>query len=467
MAAALIHKESAECSSSPFELFGLPPTNTAVLKTMEVEHQPRSALQDGSAVEIKVPALTEEYWDLHNSRLYMRVKVVRNNGNKLQAADIVAPINDIFNSFWKNVELKVGREETSHSNNLHAYRSFIYHLLHDSDESLTSEREMRLLYKDTAGQLDAVNASVANPNHLIAGVDWVANNDNTARVRSAADAALGNDGLYRRFCATQLSREVELLGGLSIDLFEQERYLLPGVSMLLRFTRQTQAFMLMALDDDYRIELLDMKLYMRKVTPAPGVVLGHKDALASTTAKYPVTSKKVTSVALPAGILDKKTETIFEGQLPKRVVIGLVTAAAMGGAFNQNPFNFQQFSVTHMQLEVNGEPVRAQALKPLVEEEHRYIHSFETLFRGVNKLDGERGSIIKRADWPRGYALYVFDLTPDMDADDHYTLLKTGTVRLDLQFGAALGEAVNVIVYAEFDQLIEITAEHNVSRAYV
>ena len=54
-----------------------------------------------------------------------------------------------------------------------------------------------------------------------------------------------------------------------------------------------------------------------------------------------------------------------------------------------------------------------------------------------------------------------------MDADDHYTLLKTGTVRLDLQFGAALGEAVNVIVYAEFDQLIEITAEHNVSRAYV
>lgn len=433
---------------------------------MEVEHQPMSALQEGSAVEILVPALTNEYWDLHNSRLYMRVKMTRKNGNDMQANDVAAPINDIFNSFWKNVELKVGQEEISHSNSMHAYRSFIDHLLHDSDESLTSEREMRLLYKDTAGQLDAVNANKPNPNQLIAGDDLVLNAEKTALERSAADAALGNDGLYRRYRAVQESREVELLGALSIDLFEQERYLLPGVSMRLRLTRQNQAFMVMATGDDYQLQLLDIKLYMRKVTPAPGVILGHKDALAKTTAKYPVTSKKVTSVALPAGIHDKKTETIFEGQLPKRIAIAMVTAEAMSGAWTRNPFNFQHFGLTKMQLEVNGEPVRSEALTPSVKD-HRYIHCFETLFRGVNKLDGERGSIIKRSDWPKGYSLYVFDLTPDMDADDSYTLLKTGTVRLDLQFGEPLGEAVNVVVYAEFDQLIEITAEHNVSRAYV
>ena len=124
-------------------------------------------------MEINVPALTNEYWDLYNSRLYMRVKMTRSNGNDLQAADVAAPINDIFNSFWKNVELKVGREELCHSNSMHAYRSFISHLIHDSDESLTSEREMRLLYKDTAGQLDALNATKPNPNHLIAGLDFV------------------------------------------------------------------------------------------------------------------------------------------------------------------------------------------------------------------------------------------------------------------------------------------------------
>ena len=465
MAAALIHKDSQECLPSPFDLFGLPPTNTAVMKSSDVEHLPMSALQEGSSVEIQVPALTDEYWDLLNSRLYMRVRMERKNGNDMQGGDIAAPVNDIFNSFWKNIELKLGREEISHSNGLHAYRCLIDHLLHDSDESLTSEREMRLIYKDTPGQMDAVNATKDNPNNLVAGDDWVMNAAGTALVRSAADAALGNAGLYRRFRAVQESRQVELFGALSIDLFEQERYLLPGVSLGLRFTRQRQAFMVMAANDDYRLELLDMRLYMRKVTPAPGVILGHRDALSKTTAKYPVISKKVTTVTLPDGIRDKKTETIFQGQLPKRVVIGLVTAETMSGAWDKNPFNFQQFDLNHIQLEVNGEPVRAEALQPNTRT-RRYIHSFETLFRGVNKLDGERGSIIKRSDWPRGYALYVFDLTPDMDADDHHTLLKTGTVRLDLQFAEPLAAAVNVVVYAEFDQLIEITAENNVIRAY-
>ena len=134
-----------------------------------------SALQEGSSVEIQVPGLTDEYWDLLNSRLYMRVRMERKNGNDMQGGDIAAPINDIFNGFWKNIELKLGREEISHSNGLHAYRCLIDHLLHDSDESLTSEREMRLIYKDTAGQMDAVNATKDNPNNLVAGDDWVLN----------------------------------------------------------------------------------------------------------------------------------------------------------------------------------------------------------------------------------------------------------------------------------------------------
>ena len=47
--------------------------------------------------------------------------------------------------------------------------------------------------------MDAVNATKDNPNNLVAGDDWVMNAAGTARVRSAADAALGNAGLYRRF----------------------------------------------------------------------------------------------------------------------------------------------------------------------------------------------------------------------------------------------------------------------------
>ena len=53
-----------------------------------------------------------------------------------------------------------------------------------------------------------------------------------------------------------------------------------------------------------------------------------------------------------------------------------------------------------------------------------------------------------REDFEGGYALYAFDLTPDLADGGHFNLLKQGNVRLDLKFGAALESTINVIAYA-------------------
>ena len=39
----------------------------------------------------------------------------------------------------------------------------------------------------------------------------------------------------------------------------------------------------------------------------------------------------------------------------------------------------------------------------------------------LHKLKQKSESIIKREDWSRGYALLVFDLTPDFNNGDHYS----------------------------------------------
>jgi hypothetical protein len=78
-----------------------------------------------------------------------------------------------------------------------------------------------------------------------------------------------------------------------------------------------------------------------------------------------------------------------------------------------------------------------------------------------------RGTIIKRDDWSRGYALYAFDLTPDMDSEDHYALIKQGNMRLEVEFASPLPTSINILVYAEFDSVIEITADRNIQFDYV
>lgn len=69
---------------------------------------------------------------------------------------------------------------------------------------------------------------------------------------------------------------------------------------------------------------------------------------------------------------------------------------------------------------------------------------------------------ISRTDYANGYALYAYDLTPDLAENDHVNLTRQGTVRLDLKFGAALAQTVTVIAYAEFENVIEIDRNRNI-----
>ena len=52
--------------------------------------------------------------------------------------------------------------------------------------------------------------------------------------------------------------------------------------------------------------------------------------------------------------------------------------------------------------------------------------------------------------------MYAFDLTPDLGEDDHFNLTKQGSVRLILKFADALTDTVTVIVYVEFQNVIEM-----------
>ncbi len=73
----------------------------------------------------------------------------------------------------------------------------------------------------------------------------------------------------------------------------------------------------------------------------------------------------------------------------------------------------------------------------------------------------DEGNALDRRDFSRGYALYAFDLTPDLGEDDHFNLTRQGSVRLVLKFAQALAETVTMIAYAEFQNVIEIDKNRN------
>jgi len=91
-----------------------------------------------------------------------------------------------------------------------------------------------------------------------------------------------------------------------------------------------------------------------------------------------------------------------------------------------------------------------------------FVRRFNTLFSGTGKLFRDEENSLSRGYINNGYALYVFDLTPDLGEDDHFNLSKQGSVRLVLKFAEPLAHPVTVIAYAEFENVIEIDRNRNV-----
>ena len=59
-----IRDGSAECSVSPLELFDVPPTQTAVEKSYDIEFLPTSALRESGVVEFYFPHNQKTIWTL-------------------------------------------------------------------------------------------------------------------------------------------------------------------------------------------------------------------------------------------------------------------------------------------------------------------------------------------------------------------------------------------------------------------
>jgi len=76
-------------------------------------------------------------------------------------------------------------------------------------------------------------------------------------------------------------------------------------------------------------------------------------------------------------------------------------------------------------------------------------------------LHYDKGLAIDHQDYPNGYALYAFDLSPDLIDDEKFELLPTGSVRLQLKFAQDLQQIITFIIYAEYQNIIEIDRNRN------
>ena len=146
-----------------------------------------------------------------------------------------------------------------------------------------------------------------------------------------------------------------------------------------------------------------------------------------------------------------------------RKVIGLTGNINFNKVYCKNPFWFHHFNVNSISLYRNGNQVGLKNLKPNFTR-NEFMRLFFTLLTDTGIYFTNAPNNISQNDFQGRSALFCFDLSADRKSDENFKLVKNGNIRLEITFSEPLTESVNVIVYSEYQNLIEIDKHRNFFR---
>ena len=430
---------------------------TKTLNNHHIQWQPQAEEEEGVAdprvaAAAAATAMGEEYIDLAKTKLYVRAKVVKQDGTKLTAAESakVTPINNWLHSMFSQLDVFLNDRLVSSSNNLYPYRAYLETLLNHGADALYSHLTCSLYHRDKPGEMEKIDAS--NPN-----------------------------AVYRAEYIKE-SKAVDMIGGLFADIFNQDRYLVNNVNMKIRLLRHAPEFCLMAAPSktgegptatetmgSYRVVIEQATLFVHKVKIAPSGLLSHAAVMQNTSAKYPVRRVEMKSFSLSQGDMGASRDNIVLGQMPTRVVLALVDGAAMNGHLGKNPFNFKHHNLNYLALHVDSEQIPVTAFTPDFDN-GLYVREYQAIFDALGTWKSDKGIELSRDSFKKGYAIYAFDLTPSQanggGCCGAFNLLRQGNMKIDIKFKKPLENTVSVIMHLTYENMLEIDGARQVVYDY-
>ena len=433
-----IHKLSSVLALPKYDVFTVPPTQLQVLEDNQSSHTPVTAITNTTTpIQFITSTYSEEYIDFSLSELYIKIRIdlkkySSGTDDKISLADWkkICPINYMLNTMWKSVKLEICNVPVTSTSLNYPYIAYFDTLLNSTKESKNTHLTSAMWYKDSSGNMDSI-----------------------CELRSARIRPIDSNELTQ-------SCLIELHGYMHLDLCAQNKAMIGNINLGLTLYPHEPNFYLMyddSLKPIVRFEQIQFDFHKSKVVPQ--MVSAHNKALAIATAKYFITRKDCKNFIIQRDTIDYNENNVIKNErLPRKCFLALVNNEAYNGSNNLNPFNFKNYDIQNIRFVMNGKEFPSRGYDCNFPE--KLINkAYRGLYESLGQIFNTRCSI-SRNDWTDGFTIFGFNFTPDLSngviRDGYVNPIKVGDLSLHIRFAKPLPETVTVILYFEFDNLIEI-----------
>ena len=176
-------------------------------------------------------------------------------------------------------------------------------------------------------------------------------------------------------------------------------------------------------------------------------------------AKYPTVRSEIRVFSYPINQLEFNEGNVFQGRVPDRLVVGFLHTQFYHGNVAYPPFSFQKFGLIQIEQSVQGEVYPASALELNHNNTQKDLEGFFRFLVASEAWRKGEANMVEPDMWGGTgcCTLFMFDNVPICAADG--TLMnprQDGDVRIRFKLGAAVNHVINVLLYAEFENVLEI-----------
>ena len=448
MSKATIIPGSKPVINPMLDLFKVPPTDFSIASRRKVPVHPFTT--GITPVDFQIDPQSE-YIDLSQSEFELELKLKKSDGTRLTAAATsnLFLANNFAHSLFKQISVRFNNTLISPQTDTYAYKALI-------DTALNFDRDDGETILKPQGWVNGLNPPIGQ---LTANQLDVTHADHAALPESQRFALKQ----MREECGEYVNKTHVLRFKPMIEVFHLSKLLVPQVQIGIQLFFNTPDFFTLRYrsTDTLRLNVADIKIKLLLCQVKVNTDLFRDLAITmdKSVVSYPTVRSEVRTYNLGATERMFEINNPFQNRTPNLIVVGLVEAAAFNGHVEKNPFAFQKFGLTSIKQLVKGEKYPYETMELNHDSDQLDMRGYHRFLEATSCLRKSKGNMVTRKEWGQGRAFTLFAFDNAANGFLHSPVLNpklSGELQLMLHFGADPAVNVTVIVYGEFENLLEV-----------